>query len=273
MSKQPLERRIADALNGKHPARSELAALVVEAVAAVEAARAQITAETAHAEDINNDDPDASEELVRQAERNIKRLTKAVAELRPRIQQIEAAEYAEAWRERADVIEAERDELAKELSELYPGCVERVVNLYARIDANTAGINRLHAAAPHGEWRRLVDAELKSRGLDGYNAENPPLRDNLRLPDPDRTSNISFPPPAPLNPYFEATQGAMAALNQKIALAYSPDWHEAARMRDEEERVLRAKLKEEADRKAAQEKAEYERALLRADRARRGLGD
>ena len=95
----------------------------------------------------------------------------------------------------------ERDALAIELAELYPSFVQKIADLFSRIDENTGAISDLHGEAPRGEWRRLVDAELVSRNLDRYTAEQPPLRDNLKLPRFDRPTDIAYPVPPSLNPY------------------------------------------------------------------------
>ena len=58
------------------------------------------------------------------------------------------------------------------MAELYPTLVQKLADLFERIDANTEAIGRLHASAPSVAWgenqRRLLDAELVARNLPGY---------------------------------------------------------------------------------------------------------
>ena len=171
-----------------------LFALWQEAFASIKSAEQTVATETTRAEDIANDDPDQSFDLIKKAELQIKRLSKAIPRLRERVEALDRRNYAKQWHAVADEVEAERDALATELRETYPDLVTQIANLFARIDANSVAIDSLHTQVPEGEARRLNDAELVARGLERYTAEQPRLRDSLLLPDFDRPRDVTYPP-------------------------------------------------------------------------------
>jgi hypothetical protein len=273
MSTPTLDSRIASALaaNGK-ASRDDLAALVAEAESAIAETRETIDLESDRALDIANPDHDRSHDLIRTAERNLARLGKAIPLLKARIRQIDEAEYARQWHAAADRIESDRDALAQELAGLYPDIVEQLGDLFARIDANEAAIDRLHGQAPWGERRRLVGPEQRARGLQSFSAAQPPLRDHLALPDWDETSRIAFPPPAPLNPYAGTMVAAAQAVERKTAGLYSSDWHAAQKLADEQTRAEFARLAEIEAAKQAEAKRKFEAAVLADDRRARTGG-
>lgn len=270
---QTLDARIADALGNESADRTCLVALWQEALNTIDAAKQTVEAESEHALDVANPDPDASDEKARRAALTIDRLTRAIPRLKARVDQIDTAAFSDAWHAEADRLKSERDKLADELAEMYPQFVEKITDLYARIDANTAAIGNLHARAPRDECRRLSDAELAARGLQSYTAEQPRLRDNLKLPDFDRPRDIVFPPPPPLNLYFVAAEGALTAMAAKYALSCGPDWAAAKAIEDEQKRAEIAKREDALAAEAAEQKRAYFQHLLDEDRRRRGLAN
>jgi hypothetical protein len=276
MTRPPtLDKRIATALVVEtNTDKSELAALVSEAEDAIAKAQKTIEVERERALDIANDEPDKSYDQIRKAELRIERYDKALPALQARIAAIDHREAVQAWNAQADQIEAERDALATELRELYPTFVARLIDIYTRIDANTAAINSLYRSAPRGEWRNLLDAELKARGLQSYSAHQPVLRDNLKLPDwhePRKTYPAD--PVAQWNARAaESAAATIAAMNQKHALAFSPDWHAAEAMRQEQVRQETEAREAELQRRQAEERDRYHKWLLETERkARLGL--
>jgi hypothetical protein len=190
----PLDQRIAATLASEVVDKGELVSLLEEAHAALDLATAVIEAETPRLHDLSNTDPDASLDLIKRSKLRAERLEVAIPKLRNRISAIELYEYAQAWHAKADELAHERDFLAQELKEIYPGVIEQLRDLFYQIDTNAAAIGQLHRSAPAGEHRRLLDAELTARGLTNYDAAHPRLRENLKLPDFIRASVIAFPP-------------------------------------------------------------------------------
>jgi len=261
--------RIAAALSVDNPTRDELVTLVREATEALAAAEETVRVETECAEDIENLDPEASELRIIRAKRIMARLQKAIPRLRERVQQIDTAEYAMAWHQQVDQLELERNKLAKQLLETYVPVLQNLIDLFGQIDINATAIDELHARAPAGERRRLLDAELVARGLDSYEVAHPPLRTNLRLPEFYNSTNIIYGP-------VDWTQ--MAALNaaslttalaNKFALAASADWHKAEELRQEQLKKEVAERETVLRKKAEQKKQEFYKALREEDRKAR----
>ena len=89
-----------------------------------------------------------------------------------------------------------RDELAKELADLYPAFAQKLVELLARVAINDAEVDSINNhALPKGADRLLV-AELKARGLPwvANNVETPRITDQLCLPPWQPRSNYLWPP-------------------------------------------------------------------------------
>ena len=256
--------------------KSELVKLVEEAEAAIIEAEAVIETETAAALDISNSDPDASDAAVRKAERAVARLEKAIPQLNTRIAEIDAREDLQAWHANADLIEAERDALADELAEVYPTIVEKLADLYERIDGNTEAIGRLHASAPSTAWgetpRRLLDAELIARDLPSYDAAHPPLRNNLRLPDFDISRDTAFPVIVDWNARAALMSAAQAKqLAERFAVSHSADWAKARELQIAEEQAEHAKREGELKQAELESRAAYEKHQKEAELRRRGI--
>lgn len=266
-----LDALLAEALSNTDTTRDTFVELWQKAIDAITAAKETIETESERALDLENADPDKSNEAVRVAKRTAERLSKATHKLKAKVDQIDAINYAEEWHERADEIAGERDKLAQELADLYPTFVTKLADLFARIDENKADIEHLHGYAPRGESRRLVDAELGARGLESYSAAQPRLRDNLKLPRFDRPIDVAFPEPPPLNPYAEVMLAHVRAVEAKQVGMFGPDWHEARKLVDEQRRLEIAARDAELARQAEREKQQYHQRLLDEDRRRRGL--
>lgn len=280
MSKKPnghgatLDQRIAAVIASDDCDKAELSKVVEEAEQAITEAKATIQSESAAALDISNADPDSSDLAVRKAQRTIARLDQALPKLRDRIKSIELFEYREQWNAAANKIEAARDELAAELADLYPAVVEQLSDLFARIGQNSEAIDRLHAAAPSAAWgenqRRLLDAELKARGLEHYDGVHPPLRANLKLPSWDISRECAFPVVEDWNARAAVMAAGFASrLAEKFAVSHSADWVAARELEIKEQEAEHAKRDAELQRQAAAKKASYDRQVQEADRRRR----
>ena len=78
-----------------------------------------------------------------------------------------------------------RDELAKELADLYPAFAEKIAPLLQRIAANDRMIEAINDHALPSGAKRLLVAELVARGLPGWvvnSIEAPRIVNGLCLP-------------------------------------------------------------------------------------------
>jgi len=81
----------------------------------------------------------------------------------------------------------ERDDLSKELAQVYPEIVDKLVDLLRRLSANDLEVERVNANRPRGELP-LAQAELQARGLSGFapasgvGQDIPKLARGVRLP-------------------------------------------------------------------------------------------
>lgn len=266
-----LDQKIAACFASDDCDKAALVKLFQEAEAAITEAKATIETESANALDIANPDPDESDLAVRRAQRTIARLDQALPKLRERIKSIEAFEYTERWHADADKLEILRDSLADELAKFYPWVVEHLADIFAKIDQNTAAIDRLHMNAPRGENRRLLDAELVARKLPGYDAAHPPLRNNLQLPDWGISREVAYPAsPTIWNERARLMAEALAKqMADKFALTHGPQWAEARELAIKEEQEAFAQRDKELKRDEAESKAAYERHQQEAELRRR----
>jgi hypothetical protein len=149
-------------------------------------------------------DPALSSNVVVEARRQMEdaaferdRLQVAVTKLRERLIAVKADEENARRQEDYDEAEAVRDELAKELADLYPAFAEKIAPLLERIAANDRMIEYINAHALPSGAKRLLVAELVARGLPGWatnNIEAPRIVNVLRLPSWNPGSNYLWPP-------------------------------------------------------------------------------
>lgn len=115
----------------------------------------------------------------------------------------------------------------------------------------------------------MLDPELIARGLDRYDAAHPRLRENLRLPKWDRSSEIAYPPNALDEWNRRAMQVAEATtqrLKEKHALSASADWASARDIQSERDEAEFARRDAELQARAAADKADYETKLKQTGR-------
>jgi hypothetical protein len=107
-----------------------------------------------------------------------------VRRLGERLREVKAQEEQARRRAAYDAALAERDKLAAELAEVYPGCAEKLANLAGRIAANDAAIERVNQMLPDGaKW--LPYSEVMARKLDSFfdgTADIPRIARHMRLP-------------------------------------------------------------------------------------------
>lgn len=90
-----------------------------------------------------------------------------MARLQGRLAELKDAEENARRLVAYDAAAAERDKLAAELRDLYPGFVEKLADLLTRIVENDRTVEYINSRLPKGAGRLLV-AELVARGLTGF---------------------------------------------------------------------------------------------------------
>jgi hypothetical protein len=125
------------------------------------------------------------------------RLQAALEKLRERLAELKYQEEHARRQVVYDKAEAVRDELAKELADLYPAFAQKLVELLVRVVINDRELDYINNhALPKGADRLLV-AELKARGLPGWvvnSIEAPRITNQLYLPPWQPRSNYLWPP-------------------------------------------------------------------------------
>ncbi len=126
-----LEQTIAAALANPSIPSAALTELVPQTEVALAAAEATAQAERRKSLDaIASTDMAEAEKVVWAAEFRCDRLHSFLSQLRQRITEVEAAEYAARWDAGFETIKAKRDAAAKELCERYPKVIDRSVPPY-----------------------------------------------------------------------------------------------------------------------------------------------
>ena len=95
-----------------------------------------------------------------------------------------------------DKATAVRDELAKELADLYPAFARRIGELLERVVVNDRELDYINNHALPKCADRLLVAELKARGLPwvANNVETPRITNQLCLPPWQPRSSYLWPP-------------------------------------------------------------------------------
>jgi hypothetical protein len=137
------------------------------------------------------------------------RLCFALPRLKARYQKIAAQENLAQLQAEFAAVEAARDALARELGELYPEVVAKLVDLFSRIAVNDAEISNLHRQRPAGVSLHLRTPELEARDVDGFTRDRPSIAATLRLPDFEHSDRMVWPPPSTLLAVL-ASQGMAA---------------------------------------------------------------
>ena len=253
-----MDAKIAQALSANGSADcTALVALISDATAAIEMAQCVVDAETPRIHDLSNDSPNEFVALIDSSQLHISRLSAALPQLQQRIATLDAAAALIRWNAAADQLQAQSNELWSELTETYASSVTRLIDIWNRVDRNTAAIHAAHRQRPPGVQRELIGAD------------HPALRANLRLPHWDAPDRIAFP-----RDEAQAFQLAMSdmmvahakALDAKMALTSGPGWFEGQRLAAEQIRAESDEREQEMREKAAADREAYHRALLELER-------
>ena len=114
------------------------------------------------------------------------RLQAGVTKLDERLEQLKDQEENARRQAAYDKAKAERDELAKELAELYPAVAQKLADLCTRVAANDREIDYINRHTLPKGAARLLEVECIARGLpswvDNWGIHAPRIVDLLRLP-------------------------------------------------------------------------------------------
>jgi hypothetical protein len=99
----------------------------------------------------------------------------------------------------------------------YAKLVDEIVAIFREAEAADKEVDVVNAAAPSGEARRLLGAELTARGLDSFSTRHPSIVKEATLPDFNDGAIKAWPPkppfnaamfaPQPFSPHFSAYWG------------------------------------------------------------------
>jgi hypothetical protein len=187
-----LEERVSSALRGDGSTPSSaIALLIMEVSAAAEAAAQSVEQQRAAALDLDSAlDPTA----VLTAELARDRLRAALPRLQRLLAEAEDREYSANWDARFRRVESMVEEAARKFAR-YPALVGELIELMTSTAAVDSQVSEINGAAPAGEMRRLRGVELAARRLNNFTADQPPIAQNLRLPDWHSSSQLVWPQP------------------------------------------------------------------------------
>ena len=183
MSKQTLEARISDAL-AKNSTSATLGELIAEVYAAID------QHELDHKNAMDPAKMPDSDKAWRSCETSAFTATRLRAQL-PRLQQkyhqVIASEAYAQWLPRYQEVKAAEEALQRELSEVYPEVVAKLVNLLERIEQQNAEAREINGSKP-------VAAQGDGRDCNG--ALGSSIAAALRLPDYDNPRFCAWPVPS-----------------------------------------------------------------------------
>lgn len=227
-----LDERITTALTGE-PRSDDIAALIQDAESALHDADDDIER---HGE--RSLDPLCPAEEAVQAREAFTaahlardRLITALPRLRAKLKEARAAEYAVQWQAEYERAEAKRNDLARELADVYPAAVARLIDLFWRIRETDEELYAINSAAPNGK-RRLQRVERHALELPDDFGNTSPLVDRAQLPAWSGDRTMAWPPFRP--PVLTAF-----AFASSYPAGPSADWV-AQRERDAERRRAEA---------------------------------
>ena len=244
-----LEARIVAALADEdNTASNDLAALLDATEAAIIEADATADREREKAFDPSQSpDPVAARQAMEDATFAANRLRTLLPRLAARYQKVLAAEQNAAWDGDYQTVQAQVEEVAHRFA-VYPELVNELVAIFVEAQEVDREVNRINAAAPAGQHRRLRHVELVARGLDRHDRDHPALSGNLKLPDWQRSETMAWPPPQ----HWDTSLFAPAPFDRR----YSADW---AAAREEEQQAMRAEQERIAAYYEEQQRAQKKR--------------
>lgn len=262
MSQTDLEQRISAALNAPDLKAAELATLLDKTQAAIVAADTAAAVERDRSLDpALTDDPGQARQAAEDAVIASGRLTTLKNRLAAKLGEVQQAERLDQWLDDYLTHEAKQDKLVEEFR-AYPEIVAKLVDLFQRMAAFDAELNRLHSARPAGVSEHLLGAELTARGLTGFTRDQPSIIKTVQLPQFENSRRMAWPPPVP-------SAAAAFAASMMLPQHRGPDWWRdgdarAAEQAAEAKRVSdhyaeQARLRDERDAAVERTRAEQAR--------------
>jgi hypothetical protein len=273
-----LDERIAYTLKGDNEiASAEIGELLADVEAAAKAA--DETASKAHREALDPTrivDAKSVAATVAAAALQRDRYQAALPRLEERRKQIAEAEYYRSWAETRDEVQAQRDELVRELRERYPVLARELIEMVSKIAPTDAMIDQVNKGRPDGE-HSLQQTECLARDVLNFGVANHggllSLTTELKLPkfkSDDNAYQYMWPQRVPSIAEQMARAGAF---NVPYNPMYSPHWHEAIDERDRQRRAEHERAaKQSNELEAVRERRRQEEAQQENERRRREQG-
>ena len=195
-SSQPLEQRIAAALDNDSITSKTIADLYAEVEHAIAYTETSLADANHRALDPTIEDAQAARQQRDDCGFRLERLKAALPPLQQRYSKVRLAERKAAWRADYAKVKAKRDATAEKLQAIYE-LTEQLIELLQEAKQVDEQVAKINSTAPNGEHDRLVDCECKARCV---NAVGPntvlSLMTELKLP---RWSapGWAWPPPTP----------------------------------------------------------------------------
>lgn len=198
-----LDRRIATALSS-NVRSAEVAALIVELVAAISKSEEAVAAERTTAVDpAALPGPESARMATPADDATYEQLCSALPRLKARLAELQAAEYAKGWEKDYERVKAQVEEAARKWTE-YPKLVAQLIDILdtAAIDRE---ISQVNGSAPNGEQRRLRGVELTARNLEEFDPYHPSVARSVQLPELEHSYKMAWPrPPASIAAAYAA---------------------------------------------------------------------
>jgi hypothetical protein len=215
-----LEQSIATALSSDI-ASADLAALIAEVEAAIDAAGQAVETERTKALDpLLSPDPTKARAAMHDAAFTRDRLRTLLPRLQARYEQVTAEEYLVQWHSDYEALKVRRDALVEELREVYPAAVAQLIGLFDRIAINDNELSRLHQARPGGVHLHLLEVEMEARGVDHFGLYDLRIPRDIKLPTFEVGPRLAWPlPTMPLSLQIVGSMSlpAPAATPEQIA--------------------------------------------------------
>ena len=260
-----LDSRISAALSANGEAsRDTLTALIAEANNSIRIANTVIETETPSLLDLDNDDPDRSRELIASNKLKIERLTLAIPQLQSRIGAIDAETALKTWNDEADRLREQSNKIYDELKALYPGFLQKMMDLFDQGKRNASAFQShkrkappgadvwFDAATPHSTF--WIDIQLPSW-----------TKPHVTFPLRQTPEQIAW---AQQVAFTNAMCAQTKAIEAKHAQMHSPDWAGAYDEIHKRKAEADAKAEQELKQKDLEARQNYYLSLQEAERKR-----
>jgi hypothetical protein len=182
-----LEQKIVKAFTDETIASNDLANLLAETETAIAIAENDATAAEATALDpLQSPDPVKARAVMEDARFKADRLRSLLPRLQSRYEEIIRREEEAAWNIRYEALKPQRDALAEKVKTVYAAFVAEYVPMLNKVELINAEVSKLCQSKPS---RRYED------GDDGKWLTDVPTLADLKLPDPDKPSQMAWPKP------------------------------------------------------------------------------